>query len=130
MCGRFTLHSPAEALRHRFRIELPAGEAELAPRFNICPSEDVWTVAIDRERGRRALPMRWGFIPFLSKEPGTRLSTINAKVETAATSAMYRDAFQRRRCLILADGFYEWQPAPGGGRRAAKRPHWIHRGDG
>jgi putative SOS response-associated peptidase YedK len=124
MCGRYGLHASREELERRFRIDL-AG-IELEPRYNVAPSQDVLTIAIGREGARRALRMRWGFIPFWSKEPRTKLSTINAKVETVDSAPMYRDAFRRRRCLLLADGFYEWQPV-GTGRRVRKVPHWIHR---
>jgi len=125
MCGRFTLHSPADVLRRRFEIDLSGVETE--PRYNICPSQDVLTVAIGREGEARAVAMRWGFIPFWSEQPSTKLSTINAKVETVEASRMYGNALRRRRCLVLADGFYEWQPGPEGSRR--KTPYWIHRSD-
>jgi putative SOS response-associated peptidase YedK len=125
MCGRYTVHSPAETLRVRFRIALPEGD--LDPRYNVCPSQQVLTVAVGRDGERRAVPMRWGFIPFWSETPETKLSTINAKAESAASSRLYRDALQRRRCLILADGFYEWQPAKT--KKEPKVPHWIARRD-
>jgi putative SOS response-associated peptidase YedK len=125
MCGRYTVHSPAEALRKRFRIELPEGD--LDPRYNVCPSEQVLTVAIGRDGERHAIPMRWGFVPFWSETPETKLTTINAKAEGVESSRLYRDAFRRRRCLISADGFYEWQPAPS--KKGPKLPHWIARWD-
>ena len=126
MCGRFTLSSPADVVRRRFRIDLSG--TPLEPRYNICPSEDLLTVAIGRAGDRRAVRMRWGFVPFWEPEPRTRLSTINARLESAPTSRIYRDAFRRRRCLIVADGFYEWQAAPAEARE--KVPYWLHRPDG
>jgi putative SOS response-associated peptidase YedK len=125
MCGRVTLHSPADVLRQRFRVQITD---DVPQRYNIRPSEALLTVSTDRDGARRLLPMRFGFIPFWEKQPSTRLSTINARAETLQRSAIYRRALERRRCLVIADGFYEWKPAPGG-RKGAKQPYWIHRAD-
>jgi putative SOS response-associated peptidase YedK len=128
MCGRYTVHSPAEMLRKRFEVSLDAlKELDVHARYNVAPSQEVLTVAIGKDGERHPILMRWGFVPFWEKEPRTKLSTINAKAETAPESRLYRDAFRRRRCLILADGFYEWQPAQG--KKDPKVPHWIARRD-
>jgi putative SOS response-associated peptidase YedK len=125
MCGRYTLQAAREVLSRRFGVELTG--LELEARYNIAPSQSVLTVTVGKDGRRKALAMRWGFVPFWSPQPRTKLATINAKAETAASSALYRDAFRRRRCLIPADGFYEWQAAARGEGR--KRPHWIARAD-
>ncbi len=119
MCGRYTLASPEEWIREEF------GDLELPPdrrsRYNIAPSQDVLAI-VRGEAGPRAARMRWGLIPFWAKDPAIGQHMINARAETVATKPAFRDAFRRRRCLIVADGFYEWHRAG-----AAKVPMWIHR---
>jgi putative SOS response-associated peptidase YedK len=109
MCGRFFLsRSGAEIARH---FDL-AREPTLAPRYNIAPGQPI---ALVRERLRdgareRVLEERiWGFVPHWAERPGAGRHPINARAETAATRALFRDAFARRRALVPADGFYEWQ---------------------
>ncbi len=121
MCGRYTLFSDKEALAERFRF--PSTElAELTPRYNIAPTSQILTVrAQDGER--QPTLMRWGLIPHWAK-PGQKLPLmINARVESVADKPAYRTALRTHRCLIVANGFYEWQPAIGPARR--KLPHWI-----
>lgn len=116
MCGRFTLATPSPAqLRARFGI----GERlEVRRRYNVAPGDDVLAV-VDGPRGEL---LRWGLVPHWSSDPGTLgVNTINARAETVSERPAYRDAFARRRCLILADGFYEW---------SAGTAHWITREDG
>ncbi len=122
MCGRYTLHTEKEVLAHRFEVELD----ELKPSYNVAPTQSIVTVTSE-ENHREAGRMRWGLIPSWAEDPASLPQMINARAETVATRPTYRDAFRRRRCLVLADGFYEWQPAPGPGRR--KIPHWICRSD-
>lgn len=130
MCGRFTLATPRQVIEQSFGVDL-AGIAAAPARYNIAPSQDVLTIATGRSGERRAELMRWGLIPHWSKDGKVKGSTINARLENLETSATFRDAFRKRRCLIPADGFYEWQkveapPAPGRRRRApAKVPFWI-----
>jgi len=126
MCGRFTLHTVRETLARRFRVSVDG--LELEPRYNISPTQQVLCVTEDTAEARALKPMRWGLIPPWEPEPTTKLSTINARVETVATSRLYRSAFAKRRCLILADGYYEWQPSTTPG--TPKQPFWIHRRDG
>jgi len=109
MCGRFTLVSPFVAVAERFRAAVPAG---LRPRYNIAPGQDVLCVVADG--ARRIEPMRWGLIPFWAKDPSIGNRLINARAETLAVKPSFRGAFAKRRCLIAADGFYEWRRA---GRR-------------
>lgn len=137
MCGRFTLATPASEWAALFRLDdIPATE----PRFNIAPTQEVAVVRAPpglREHPglhlapagspvpREARFMRWGLIPRWAREPATDRPLINARSETVAEKPSFRDSFRERRCLVVADGFYEWQPA---GRR--KQPYWIGLSDG
>jgi putative SOS response-associated peptidase YedK len=124
VCGRYTLASPNPAeVRARFRI---AESVEVRRRYNVAPGDDVLAVTTDREGAPRGDSLRWGLVPSWAKQPSTGLKMINARVETVAERPAYRRAFERYRCLIIADGFYEWQPVPG----APKQPFHITRGDG
>ncbi len=121
MCGRYTLHTEKEVLARRF--ELDAEElAELTPRYNVAPTNSVLVVRA-HEGLRRAEFMRWGLIPHWAKAGDKRAPLINARAETAASSPAFRAAFKRHRCLILADGFYEWQKPTAPAKR--RLPHWI-----
>jgi len=118
MCGRFTLKTPVERLSEQFQFPkiIP-----LKPRYNIAPSQDVVVVRrMPDDRERKLAMLRWGLIPRWVKDPTRGSQPINAKAETAAEKPMFRDAFRRRRCLIPADGFYEWKQE--GGR---KQPVYI-----
>ncbi len=123
MCGRYTLYTEKEVLARRFEVEI----SELAASYNIAPTQSVVTVSAE-DGARVAKSMRWGLIPFWAKAGAELPQMINARAETVATRPAYRESFRHRRCLVLADGFYEWQRALGPGRR--KIPHWIHRADG
>ena len=102
MCGRFTLKSPDRLKFDRIdRSTLPP----LFARYNIAPSQNVLTI-LERDSEREATFLRWGLIPFWSKEPK---GFINARAETVGQKAAFGESFQRRRCLIPADGFYEWE---------------------
>jgi putative SOS response-associated peptidase YedK len=116
LCGRYTLATPSPAdLRARF----PVGESvEIARRYNIAPGDDVLAVTTDREGTPRGELLRWGLVPPWAKSPQTGLKMINARVETVARRSAFRRAFERYRCLIIADGFYEWQPVPSGPKQA------------
>lgn len=124
MCGRYTLATPSPAaIRERF----PLGEAvQITPRFNIAPGDEVLAVTTDREGTARGELLRWGLVPSWAQSPETGLKMINARVETVASRPAFRQAFERFRCLIIADGFYEWRALPDG----RKQPFHIARGDG
>lgn len=126
MCGRFTLTADINTLQETFPwVNIPAG---LAPRFNIAPTQPVPVVAND---GRNSLDFFvWGLIPSWAKDPSIGSRMINARAETLAEKPSFRNAFRRRRCLILADGFYEWQKIEEAGGRARKQPVYIHLADG
>jgi putative SOS response-associated peptidase YedK len=105
MCGRFSLHTLPETIAQHFQVpEVPFIERH----YNIAPTQDIPVVRAAGE-GREMVPLRWGLVPFWSREPKTGYSMINARAETVAAKPAYRAAFRRRRCLIPADGFYEWR---------------------
>ena len=120
MCGRFTLTSPAETVAELFELD---AVPSLTPRYNIAPTQSVAVVraAPDRRAPRRLSELHWGLIPSWAKDPSIGSRMINARAETVAEKPSFRSAFRRRRCLIVADGFYEWQKL---GTR--KQPHYIH----
>jgi putative SOS response-associated peptidase YedK len=131
MCGRYTLATPDPAdIRARF----PVGEEiEIRRRYNVAPGDDVLAVTSDRAGAPRGDLLRWGFVPTWAKGPDTGLKMINARLETAPRSPAFGRAFERYRCLIIADGFYEWRAPSGlgaGGRRGPKQPFHITRIDG
>ncbi|NLX09005.1 MAG: SOS response-associated peptidase [Chloroflexi bacterium] len=109
MCGRFTLTEVnPEVLSQNFGVDPPP--PDLPPRYNVAPSQPVATVIRDPESGRNQLAMmRWGLIPSWAKDASVGYKMINARAETVAEKPAYRTALSRRRCLIVADGFYEWQ---------------------
>jgi len=125
MCGRYTITSPAQVIADVFGVAEPI---ELAPRYNVCPGQDVPVVRSRHGADERVLGMlRWGLVPWFMKTPPPAGRMINARAETAATSPSFREALQRRRCLLPADGFFEWRP--GATRRDPKQPFYVHRDD-
>ncbi len=118
MCGRYSLTSPVEAMRHLFGLSV---SANLAPRYNIAPSQEVVIARLDAEGGLEWALARWGLVPSWAKDPAIGDRMINARSETVAEKPSFRAAFRRRRCLIPADGFYEWRRMKG-----AKQPYRIH----
>jgi putative SOS response-associated peptidase YedK len=107
MCGRFTLTTPLGAVALRFGVRAGLEEAGYIPRYNIAPTQTVIVIGDD---GQRYLTrMRWGLIPSWAKDPAIGNRMINARAETVATKRAFRAALRKRRCLVVADGFYEWQ---------------------
>lgn len=110
MCGRFTLASSIEDIVAQFGVTEASVDHE--PRYNVAPTQEVLVLV---ENGERRLDkFRWGLVPHWSKGPDTRYSMINARAETVAEKPSYRDPFAKRRCLVLADGFYEWKKTDNG----------------
>src|SRR5262249_14024604 len=107
MCGRIMRTSPAEVLAAEFGATPPA-EADLRPRWNLCPGEDLLLV-VQRGEERRMATVRWGFLPWFARDANDGPRSINARSESVATRPAFRDAFRRHRCLVAADGFYEWR---------------------
>jgi putative SOS response-associated peptidase YedK len=116
MCGRYTLAANADELVEAFDVPVPT--FALAPRYNIAPGQQAPVVAEDRH-GRRLGLLTWGLVPDWKEDPVAPM--INARMETVAARPSFREAIDRRRCLVPADGFYEWKRE---GER--KVPHWIH----
>jgi putative SOS response-associated peptidase YedK len=128
VCGRYTLSVPLSNLVDAFEVAPP--EFDYRPRYNIAPTQEVPVIAQD-DRGRRMGLLRWGLIPSWAKDPAIGSRMINARSETAAQKPAFRSAFRSRRCLVPADGFYEWKKEAGGeGGKPAKTPFWIHRAGG
>lgn len=119
MCGRYMITSTFEAMAGLFEATLAEGLGEDGPRPNVSPTETVPAV-VSHPDGRAIVPMRWGFLPAWYKAPNDGPLLINARAETIATKPAFRDAVRTRRCLIPADGFYEWTGAKG-----AKTPYVI-----
>ena len=124
MCGRYASFLPAEALRALFQTVNPTPNWE--PTWNMAPTRNAPVVRLHPETRARHLDLlRWGLVPHWAKDLKSVRQPINARAETAATAPMFRDALARRRCLVPADVFYEWQATDG-----AKLPFAIARADG
>jgi putative SOS response-associated peptidase YedK len=109
MCGRYARKSDKQKIAEAFHVAVD-GVPDFAWSFNAAPQSFQPVVRLNAETGEREIAiLRWGLIPFWSKDAKIGLSTINAKAETVATSPVFREAFKRRRCLVPADAFYEWQ---------------------
>ena len=140
MCGRYAASADVDRLVEIFEIDevadqpgpdSPRPHAWNRPRYNIAPSDDVAAV-LQRPGGadhdhsaRRLVGMHWGLVPSWSNRPTTGFRMINARVETVASKPAFRQAFVRRRCLLPADGYYEWYPTQVNGK-PAKQPFYIH----
>jgi len=124
MCGRYASFLPAEALRALFHTVNPTPNWE--PTWNMAPTRDAPVVRLHPATQARHLDLlRWGLVPHWAKDAKSVRQPINARAETAATAPMFRDALERRRCLVPADVFYEWQATEQG-----KQPFAIARADG
>lgn len=124
MCGRYTLKTPNPRLQELFGLQdLP----HLVPRFNIAPTQSVFTIRASAAVPilREAVMMRWGLIPFWAKDMAIGNTMINARAETVSEKPSFRQAFAKRRCLIPADGFFEWEKLASG----KKQPWWIRMQD-
>lgn len=122
VCGRFSLATPAEQIAELFALPEPP---ELAPRYNIAPGQAVLTVRQGRAGGRQLVWVRWGLVPSWSKDPRIGNRLINARVETVGEKPAFRSALRLRRCLVPADGFYEWRQE---GQR--RQPYFFSLPDG
>jgi putative SOS response-associated peptidase YedK len=121
MCGRFAFYSTHEAVTELFGVEFPLA---FEPRYNIAPSQYVAAIRLNDERQAEGVMLRWGLVPSWAKDPAIGNRMINARAETVAEKPAFRAAFKRRRCVVLADGFYEWQAGQDG-----KQPFYIHAAD-
>lgn len=121
MCSRYSFTSPPEAVRALFKY---LQQPNFPPRNNIAPTQPVAIVRLDHNGEREFHLVRWGFVPSWVKDPGQFTTLINARSETAFEKPSFRAAMRHRRCLVPADGFYEWT-----GERGQKTPHFIRRKD-
>ena len=115
MCGRFLLTSPLEALRAAF--DLGPVASNLAPRYNIAPTQPIAVVRARKGSGRELVFLRWGLVPSWMKELPAGRPMINARAETVTERPAFRAAFRQRRCLVPADGWYEWRKDGKGGKQ-------------
>jgi putative SOS response-associated peptidase YedK len=122
MCGRYTLHHKPVEIEERFEIDLEGDE--FGARYNIAPSQNVLTV---RQKDAREVAFcKWGLVPYWAKDPAIGNKMINAKAETLAEKPSFKYALSKRRCLIIADGFYEWKKQG----KSPSQPLYIRRRDG
>ena len=119
MCGRFAFYSPSEATAALFGV---SRSLDMKPRYNVAPTQDVAAIRNAEDGDRELTKLRWGLIPFWAKDPAIGNRMINARAETVAEKPAFRAAYRRRRCLVLADGFYEWHQEGTG-----KTPYFISR---
>ena len=117
MCGRFAFYSPTEAAAALFGV---AGSLDVEPRYNIAPTQYVAAIRNAQQGERELVMLRWGLVPFWAKDPSIGNRMINARAETVAEKPSYRNAYKHRRCIVLADGFYEWRK-----QGNAKTPYFI-----
>jgi putative SOS response-associated peptidase YedK len=121
MCGRFTLRSSAQRLSEAFGVEVE----DTAPRYNIAPTQTVFALAV-LDSQRQLFQPKWGLIPSWSKDDKGAAKLINARAETVAEKPAFRAALKRRRCLVLADGYFEWRACDPKGKH--KQPYYISLG--
>jgi putative SOS response-associated peptidase YedK len=117
MCGRFAFYSPHEAVTRLFGVE---GAPPVVPRYNIAPTQSVAAVRADAAARRSLVMLYWGLVPSWAREKSIGARMINARAETLGEKPSFRSAYRRRRCLVLADGYYEWQRSG-----AVKQPYFI-----
>lgn len=122
MCGRFAFYSPSEAVTALFNVSF---NVDIQARYNIAPTQFVAAIRRDEQQGEEVAMLRWGLVPFWARDPSIGNRMINARAETVAEKPSYRAAFRKRRCLILADGFYEWRKEESG-----KTPYFISQANG
>jgi len=142
MCGRFASARRRAELLEEFSVQRDRADTDLAPDYNVAPTKKIYAVltrnsgspqdsapATDEPAERQLRVLRWGLVPYWAKDRAIGSRMINARAETVAEKPAYRRAFARRRCLLPADGFYEWQQVTDGeGKR--KQPYYIYRSDG
>ncbi|MFI6298324.1 SOS response-associated peptidase [Nonomuraea sp. NPDC050790] len=134
MCGRYASARKKHELLEEFQVELDdEPDKELSPDYNVAPTKQVYAVLSrvpeEAERAVRQLRVvKWGLVPIWAKDPSVGSRMINARAETLAEKPAYKQAFAKRRCLIPADGYFEWMPIEGDKKK--KQPYFIHPEDG
>lgn len=122
MCTRYSLTSPPEAVRSYFGV---GNGPEFPPRYNIAPTQPVIILRLDYKGERELTLVRWGLVPSWVRKPAEFTTLVNARAESAAEKPSFRAALRHRRCIVPADGFYEWMGKPG-----ARRPHLVRLKEG
>ena len=122
MCGRFAFYSPSEATAALFGV---SGALPVEARYNIAPTQFVAAIRNGEDNNPELAMLRWGLVPFWAKDPSIGNRMINARAETVAEKPAFRAAYRHRRCLVLADGFYEWHR-----EGSVKTPYYISSADG
>ena len=125
MCGRFTQKLTWRELHELYRLLLDAPPDNMRPRWNGAPTQDFAVCRLGRDGARRIARLRWGLVPFWAKDLKIGARLINARAETAHGKPAFRSAFKSRRCLVPADGWFEWQRTGDG-----KAPHFLALADG
>lgn len=125
MCGRYSLTDPGDLL---VELGVEATSGALEPRYNVAPTQQAPVVRATRDgSGRELVAMRWGLVPPWADDPAVGSRMINARAESVADRPAFRQALRWRRCVVPADGFYEWKALAGPGKRAGKQPFHITR---
>src|SRR5665647_174787 len=109
MCGRSSLHDAPVSVLEKFH--LPPYLPGFTPRYNIAPSQDQWTILLDRSTEPEARQLKWGLVPSWADDPSIGQRMVNARSDSVARKPSYEESFRSRRCVILADGYYEWTGA-------------------
>ncbi len=117
MCGRFVQKSPIEILQQNFNIRTT--DSDIIPNYNVAPTQKIFTI-IKHDNENKLEKFHWGLVPFWAKDISIGSRMINARAETVSQKPSFRNAFRKRRCLIPADGFYEWK-----GEKGNKQPYYI-----
>jgi putative SOS response-associated peptidase YedK len=125
MCGRYSITTSVESLRQLFKFTSPG--LNLQPRWNVAPTQDAPVVRLGRDGQRELKMLRWGLVPYWSKDISGGARMINARGETVAEKPAFREAFTARRCLVPVDGFYEWETL---GDQPSKQPLLFRTADG
>ena len=119
MCGRYVLHSPPDRIREKFQL---GSCPDLLARYNIAPGQNIATIACSRDGRRKLAELHWGLVPAWARDPKMANRMINARAETVAEKPAYRSPLRIRRCLVPANGFYEWKTAADGKQPCFIRP--------
>jgi putative SOS response-associated peptidase YedK len=117
MCGRFVQNSPFETLKKNFNI--PTSDSDIIPNYNVAPTQKILSI-VKHDNENKLVKLHWGLVPFWVKDISIGSRMINARAETVAEKPSFRNAFRKRRCLIPADGFYEWK-----GEKGNKKPYYV-----
>lgn len=126
MCGRFVSSSTPDEVASYFDAAMQPERVLVGPSWNVAPTDDVYVIVEDSE-ARRVAAHHWGLVPFWAKDPSIGSRMINARAEGLAEKNAFKNAYAERRCIVPADGFYEWRKVAG---QKTKQPYFIHRADG